>query len=164
MGDKHSIFFDIHNFADLPQKRDECITSKIIKACGNSWLLRVYPRGDFNCTYDTEYVCIYLYYCGERTENNPVDVKLTFRTKTQEEHLANNFKFSKDTTDGWGTYEFEKRENIMDNELDKHGTLTIEVEIKVGTEKRTVWYPRIMNKNDIGAQLYQSLEETSDVT
>ena len=64
-----------------------------------------------------------------------------------------------------GFEDFKKREDIIQQDLNQQGTLTIEIELEIPTEKREVWAPNTSNINkDVLMKLYESIEETSDVT
>jgi len=53
---------------------------------------------------------------------------------------------------------------MIKDDCNDAGALTITVELQVGTEKRSVWFPRLTYcDNTLGTQLYRSTE-TSDVT
>ena len=70
-----------------------------------------------------------LYARGENTKNEPVVARFTIRTKTIKRSIAKKvFSNGKDCTDGAGWHTFCKREDIINNDCDKDGTLTIEVD------------------------------------
>lgn len=64
-------------------------------------------------------------------------------------------------------YHIKNREDIIRNDLDNNGTLTIEVDIKVATTAKSaagVWYPKFkVSNHDLGSLLYRSIDETGDV-
>ena len=71
---KETLCFDIHNFADLSQKRNESIRTKTMEVLGHVWLLGMFPRGSKKSNTDVEHISIFLHYGGENTETNPVNV------------------------------------------------------------------------------------------
>ena len=161
---KEKMFFDIHNFADLKEKRKACFYTKTIEACGHKWRMKIYPRGKNSSKTDAEYTSIYLCCADENIETNPVIARGFFRTKTMTDNLA---EFKYEERKGQGFKDFKKRENIIQQDLNQQGTLTIEVEIETATEKREVWAPSKTNTKmckDVMTMLYRSLEQTSDVT
>ena len=123
--------FAIHDFAKLPQKMDEWITTTTtVEVKGHPFKLRIYPHGNQQSKTDAEYVSIYLIYAGENTETNPVNVRYQIRTKTTT-CLPFESKFSSKTP-SWGSAKFKKCEDMIRDDLDTLGTLTIEVDITIG--------------------------------
>ena len=159
--DKEKMVFLIHNFAELQEKRTEFFFTKANEACGQEWKLLVYPRGDKNSKTDAEYTSVFLACVNKNIETNPVIARGSIRTKTKTHSLEEKYE----NRIGRGSREFKKREDIIRQDLNKQGTLTIEVELEVATEKRKVWSPNTSNINkDVMLKLYESIEETSDVT
>ena len=160
---KETIVFLIHNFADLQGKREECIKTETIRACGHKWKLNIFPRGTEDSISTVEYSSIFLYCKSDNIETNPVIARVSIRTKTTV-LTPSAYKYTKKTV-GRGSENFKKREDIIQQDLNKQGTLTIEVEIEIATERQKVWSPNTSNINkDVMMKLYDSLEETSDVT
>jgi speckle-type POZ protein len=161
LGNKEMMQFQIHDFANLQEKRGEYIYTNTIKAHGHLWKLYIYPRGDLELKTDySEYVSFFLKYAGENTKNNSVLAKPIIRTETiNAQHLEK--KYSKKNL--WGWSEFSKREDIIKNDCNDAGTLTITVELQVATEKKSVWFPQLNYcDNIIGTQLYGSTK-ASDI-
>ena len=129
--------FAIPNFAQRPHKRGKKITTtKVVQVGGHPFKLWIYPRG-IDLDTDTEYVAIYLRYEGENTEANPVNARFQIRTKkTKENKRFFECKFASSKPYG-GSQAFKKRENIIQDDLDENGTLTIEVDITIGKLGRT---------------------------
>ena len=164
---KATLFFDIHNFADLSHKPSVYIRTKTIEAFGHVWSLKLYPRGYLVLNIDagSEHVSIYLQYEGENTKTNPVIAACRIGTKTKESSFTKcNFSMSSKYMGD----NYKKREDMIREDLDKDGTLTIKVDIIIGTKQCDVWFPKInpFPKDDIGPHLYSSLEkdDTTDVT
>lgn len=68
-------------------------------------------------------------------------------------------------THTFGCTNFQTREYMIEKDLDSNGTLTIEVDITIGTPKRDIWFPKLSTvENKLLSSLYQSMETTSDVT
>ena len=128
--------FAIHDFAKLPQKMDEWITTTTtVEVKGHPFKLRIYPHGNQQSKTDAEYVSIYLIYAGENTETNPVNVRYQIRTKATKYLFSGENQFSSKTnSSGWTN--FKKREDIIRDDLDTNGTLTIEVDITIGIPQR----------------------------
>ena len=147
--------FDIHDFPNLQQKRNEYFYTGTIKAHGHLWKLRIYPQGDIISNAVVDHVSIYLVYAGENAETNPA--KGVVRTKTVNKELPKH-EFSIRSC-GWT--DFGKREDIIKNDCNEAGTLTITVELQVATEMRSVWYPQLTSCDY--TQLY-NCTETSDIT
>ena len=108
---------------------------------------------------DTEYVSLFIVYDGKNTEKDPVVAKAVVRTKTINE-ITPRTEFSKENRD-YGFPDFATREDIIKNDCDDVGTLTVTVELQVATEKRSVWYPQLTPCDY--TRLYKSVQ-TSDVT
>ena len=162
---KHTAVFAIHNFAELPQKRNEWIATTTVQVSGHPFRLMIYPRGHKDSKTDTEIVSIYLSYKGESTEANPVNVQYRFRSNTALSQFGEH-KFTKKKNSG-GCKNCKKRNDIIRKDLDSKGTLTIEVDITIGTPQREIWFPKIspqMNDDTLGPILYRSMDTTSDVT
>jgi len=162
---KERMIFHIHDFAELKEKRGERFFTNTIEACGHQWQLDAYPRGNDKSGTTAEYVSIYLHYAGGNIETHPITARACFRTK-KKTHSLDEHKYWKGV--GRGFPNFKKRADIIREDLDDHGTLTINVDIEVATPvpvKTAVWYPN-MSKNDdgIGPLLYRSINETSDVS
>ena len=77
---KETLCFDIHNFADLSHERGDYIQTKTMKVFGHLWKLTVYPGGSNKSNTDVEHVSIFLWYGGENTETNPVNVNFRLWT------------------------------------------------------------------------------------
>ena len=172
---KHTAIFDIYNFTDLTQKRNECIKTTSVEVSGHQMRLAIFPRGSSQSNADVEHVSIFLLNGGEKnTEVYPAlkflyYLNFRFRTKTKDcgesPHWNNNFTTM--TTTGRGINNFKKREDMILEDLDSNGTLTIEVDITIGTKKRNkIWFPQVdpPSKNALGPRLYRSKDDTSDVS
>jgi speckle-type POZ protein len=160
-GYKETMYFHLHNFANLEQKRGECINTDTIKAHGHLWKLQIYPRGDTESKTDVEYISLDLMYAGENTKTDPVLAKAMFRMKTTNRQLEKD-KYYKENA--WGLCHFAKREDIITNDCNDAGTLTITVVLEVATEKKSVWFPQLNYcDNIIGTQLFSSTD-TADVS
>ena len=134
--DEEKMLFNIHNFAELQEKKGEHIITKAIQVCGHPWKLAIFSRGNDGSHTDAEYVSIYLVYAGKNTATDPVVAKAVFQTKTVN-YKAGKTKFWKNQY-YCGYSNFAKREDIVQKELNQDGTLTIEIEIEVAKEKRSV--------------------------
>ena len=119
---KEKMFFDIHNFADLKEKREAFFITKTIKACGHVWKLYIYPRGENFSKTNAEYTSIFVCCADENIKTNPVHAKAFIRTKTMTDNLG-EFKYADYL--GWGVKDFKTREDIIRQDLNKQGTLTI---------------------------------------
>ena len=160
-GYKETMYFHLHNFANLKQKRGECINTDTIKAHGHLWKLQIYPRGDTESKTDVEYISLDLMYAGENTKTDPVLAKAMFRTKTTNRQLEKD-KYYKENA--WELCHFTKRGDILTNDCNDAGTLTITVVLEVATEKKSVWFPQLNYcDNIIGTQLFSSTD-TADVS
>ena len=160
------MFFDIYNFANLKMNRGEHLTTTTVQACGHQWRLRVFPRGASNSKTDEEYVSIFVEYVGKNNETNAVGAKAYIFLGPKRRHIVvADFKFSKGDNSTRGSKNFKKREDIIRENLNQQGKLTVEVEIEVASEKRNVWFPQkpSSSTNDTVRKLYRSTKETSDV-
>jgi hypothetical protein len=152
--------YHIHNFANREEIRDEGFYTGSINAHGHLWRLLIYPRGDDQSSTDTEYISIYLNCAvGKSTKTNPVLAKAMIRTKTKNIHLSKGV-YSKENF--WGVRNYSSREDIIKNDCNDAGTLTITVELEVATEKKSVWYPQSAYYDRTGSQLFGSTK-ASDV-
>ena len=58
-----------------------------------------------------------------------------------------------------GCTNFQKREYMIEKDLDSKGTLTIKVDITIGTPKREIWFPKLSTmENKLLSSLYHSIE------
>ena len=157
---KASMIFHVRNFATLNEKRGHTIKTETVEVFGNPFSLRVYPRGSADS--DADSVPIYLHYLGEHTESNPLFAKIQFSTKTKE-NWESIVHFNATEHNAAGVDDFCKRSEIIENELDEDGTLTITVDITIGTEKKKVWYPQLPPSDIFRTQLFGD-EDCRDVT
>jgi hypothetical protein len=150
--------FHIHDFSNREEKRGEYFYTGIINAHGHPWKLRIYPRGHDESSTDAEYVSVFLHFAGENTKTDPVVAKAMIRTKTDNSKLP-KYEYSKEEgIMGFGCPDFSEREDIIKNDCNDAGTLTITVELQVATEKKSVWFPQLTYCDNIGTQLYRSTE------
>ncbi|OEU07252.1 hypothetical protein FRACYDRAFT_251325 [Fragilariopsis cylindrus CCMP1102] len=157
-GNKEVMQFHIRDFANLKQEAGESIQTNSVKAHGHLWKLHLYLGG----TSATKYVDFYMIYQGENSHSNRVVAKVMIRTETCSSEVR-RFDFSTDHACMAIGEEFLG----IDDDCNDDGTLTIFVELEIATEKNPVWFPRLLtngDNNNIGAQLYRSVETTSDVT
>jgi len=112
---KEKMFFDIHNFAELQEKREEFFYTEAIQACGHEWKALVYPRGHKTSKTDAEYTGIHLSCANKNIETNPVHAKACIRTKTKT-HSLHGYKYI-GKEKGWGCVDFKKREDIIRKDL-----------------------------------------------
>jgi hypothetical protein len=152
--------FHIHDFANIKLDKGGCFFTNTIKAHGHLWKLSIYPRGDCRSNTDTEYVAMFLYCAGENDKSDPVVAKASFQTKTIN-HPLPKYEFSK-SQDHWGEYDAYKRDDIIKNDCNKDGTLTITVELQVATGKRSVLFPDSASNDDILSTIFNSTD-TADV-
>ena len=155
---KASIVFDVHNFADLDEKRGKCVVSQTAQVCDHSFHVEVYPRGDNLSNTDVEYVSLYLSYLGNNSKSNPVNTRVRFKTKNKSTPWgqANFCADQADIGNYQGCMDFRKRSDAIENDLDQDGTFTIEMDIIIGSEKKTVWYPSLPPSDIFRSQLYGS--------
>ena len=159
LGNIEKMQFHIHDFANLNHKKGEDFHTNTIKAHGHLWKLQISPRGSTRSNTDTEHVSIYLHYMG----TNPVIIaKARIRTKTKKRG-GNKEHDEYRKGHGRGHHNFAKRDDIIKNDCNKDGTLTITVELQVGTEKRSVWFPNSTPNDDVLCTIFNSAD-TSDVT
>tara|TARA_B110001452_G_C15229632_1_gene426017 strand:- start:435 stop:1742 length:1308 start_codon:yes stop_codon:yes gene_type:complete len=160
--------FAIYNFAKLPQKRNEWITTTNVRVLGHPFNLEIYPRFRNDAYNDDEIVCILPRYGGKKTGINPVNVRFQIRTKTSMNFVVQEKKGKSAMLWGCvGCDNFKKRDEIIRKDLDSKGTLTVEVDITIGTPSRKVWFPKVkptLEDDDTLSILYRSMETTSDVT
>jgi len=134
------IKFHILDFANLLHERDDYLYTDSIKAHGHPWKLLIYPRGDDESNAEVEMTSIYLLNAAENTETDPGLTNIFIRTKTVSKDKEFEY-FNSNKCFGWK--DFNKRENIIENDCNEVGTLTITVELEIGTEKRSVWFPQL---------------------
>ena len=127
---KETTSFAIHDFATLPQQKGDKVATNVFQVGGHPFKLWIFPRGLMGNT-DTEYVSMYLLYAGENTETNPVNVRFQIWTKTSN-GAHYNHAFATGPNHLWGTRSFKKRQDMILDDLDWKGTLTVEVDITIG--------------------------------
>ncbi|OEU14332.1 hypothetical protein FRACYDRAFT_240867 [Fragilariopsis cylindrus CCMP1102] len=124
--------YHIHNFADRKDKR---FYTGTINAHGHPWKLMIYPRGHAKSATNAEYVSVFLKYVGENTKTDPVVAKAMIQTKTTSRQLPKaEYCSSEGKYDSWGLGNFSKREDVITNDCNDAGTLTITIELQVATE------------------------------
>ncbi|OEU18029.1 hypothetical protein FRACYDRAFT_238463 [Fragilariopsis cylindrus CCMP1102] len=154
-GNIEKMQFHIHDFANINHKIGEHFKTNTIKAHGHLWKLKIYPRGNIQSNTDTEHVSIYLHCMG----TDPVLAKARIRTKTKKLG-KNSHEYARYVH---GHQNFAERDDIIGNDCNKDGTLTITVELRVATEKRSVWFPNSTSNDDVLYTIFNSAD-TSDVT
>jgi len=147
-------------------EKNEYFYTGTIRAHGHLWKLRVMPRRKISYNYDDEHVSISLVYADENSNTDPVVVAKTWiRTKTSNHEIPRHAFTKENSTSVYRNYS--TRKDIIENDCNEAGTLTITLEIQVTTEKRSAWYPQLTSSsdtnNDIGTQLYNRTEY-SDIT
>ena len=125
--------YHIHNFANREEKRGECIYTGAINAHGHPWKLGIFPRGINDPATDAEYVTLGLKYVGENTKTDPVVAKAIILTKTDNTHLPIH-EYSKDKGP-FGINDFSKREDLIANDCNDAGTLTIKLKDEKNSSK-----------------------------
>jgi hypothetical protein len=148
----HSMKFQVHDFANRTEKRDESFVTPILKAHGHPWNLQIYPRGDSRTPTNPEYVSCFLLFKGDK--NQGPFVKFTFRCKGSPIQTASANFTDRKTKDGWGYTEFARRDDVLANYIDENGTLTIEVDMQIAVD--TVWYPKEVKQQETLIDLYHS--------
>jgi hypothetical protein len=146
------------------EKRGERIHTDNVRVQGNLWWLQIYPRALSDSKTYVEYASLYLNYEVENTIPNPVFAMADIRTKKKGRRIE-KFELSKRSGMGWP--KFSKRQDNIQNECTKEGTLKFTVELEIATENNAVWFPHQSTYNyydRTGSQLYRSVETTSDVT
>mmetsp|Transcript_36492 Transcript_36492/g.40298 ORF Transcript_36492/g.40298 Transcript_36492/m.40298 type:complete len:366 (+) Transcript_36492:359-1456(+) len=157
-GEAVTIRFQIHEFGHREEKINEYLYTGSVVALGHPWKLRIYPRGNEDFSADVDHVAIYLFYStGSKNNSQSVLAEATIRTKTIKKILG---YATYDDKRGYGWSNFSKRDNILSDDCDGNGTLTIDVDIKVATETKPTWYPKLETCNDFCTKLYHSTETT----
>jgi len=153
----------IHDFVNLPHTRGDYVSTDTFKAHGHLWKLWIFPRGDNQSGTDVEYISIFLHYAGDNADTDPVVAKKYIRTKTiTQKKWGKRHEYSKEKK-SLGHPNFSTREQIIQNDCNEAGTLSITVELQVATEKRAVWFPPLSySGNSMGTQLFGSID-TADI-
>ncbi|OEU08646.1 hypothetical protein FRACYDRAFT_249542 [Fragilariopsis cylindrus CCMP1102] len=164
LGNKEEMQFHIHDFAKLKQEKGAYIVTENVKAHGHLWMLRIYPRGV--AWSNTDNVDFSMFCEAEKSNSDPVVGKYMIRTKTS---YGKEGKFGSRTGKRYAAFFFGElaRTDVIENDCNDNGTLTISVDLEIATEKNPIWFPRLLTQgdnNNIGVQLYRSIETTSDVT
>ena len=137
------IEYQIPNFAYHIEKRGECFHTGAMIAHGHPWKLKIYPRGHSKLRTDAEYVTLGLYYAGENTKTDSVVAKKAMiHTKTTSELLDKEEYYNEGGS--CNLYNFSKREDIIKNDCDDAGALTITIELKVATNKNPTVAPHLL--------------------
>ena len=160
-GKRATIMFRIHDFENRTEKLDEYFSTATGCAHGFEWYLKVYPRGDEESKDDSgdEYVSIYLFQEGK--DNVIVEYEIRCHTTSRK---AEKFEFS--SLYGHGCLRFVKRSEILDKSkgyLDDLGTLNVEITIEPYVEKKSIWYPKLIESNPFTTDLFNSRDDTGDV-
>ena len=160
--------FRINDFANHNQVRGKPIKTPSIRAYGHDWILRVFPRGSPSSREDFEYVSCFLLYVGDNDVDDEPSTMLSFRCKDTKRATDELHVFCKDCNNGdkrlWGYQNFLKRTDVLENYLDKDGTLVIEVDIQIAEERKNIWYPDPLQEEPSLVKLYHTHESTSDIT
>ena len=159
--------FRINDFANHNQVRGKPIKTPSIRAYGHDWILRVFPRGSPSSREDFEYVSCFLLYVGDNDVDDEPSTMLSFRCKDTKRATDELHVFCKDCNNGdkrlWGYQNFLKRTDVLENYLDKDGTLVIEVDIQIAEERKNIWYPDPLQEEPSLVKLYHTHESTSDI-
>ena len=160
--------FRVNDFANHNQVRGKPIKTPSIRAYGHDWILRVFPRGSPSSREDFEYVSCFLLYVGDNDVDDEPSTMLSFRCKDTKRATDELHVFCKDCNNGdkrlWGYQNFLKRTDVLENYLDKDGTLVIEVDIQIAEERKNIWYPDPLQEEPSLVKLYHTHESTSDIT
>mmetsp|Transcript_33914 Transcript_33914/g.37479 ORF Transcript_33914/g.37479 Transcript_33914/m.37479 type:complete len:569 (+) Transcript_33914:106-1812(+) len=152
--------FQIRKFGQRKEERGEKFYKRSLGTLKHPWMLMIFPRGNADSSTSIECVSIYLLYfprCNSKCQT--IVAEATIRTRTKRKEISKR-TFRHEQASGFSN--FFKRIDILSGDCDKNGTLTIEVDIKIVTEKKSIWYSQQKNSDDIGAKLYNSAE-TADV-
>ena len=160
--------FRINDFANHNQVRGKPIKTPSIRAYGHDWILRVFPRGSPSSREDFEYVSCFLLYVGDNDVDDEPSTMLSFRCKDTKRATDELHVFCKDCNNGdkrlWGYQNFLKRTDVLENYLDKDGTLVIKVDIQIAEERKNIWYPDPLQEEPSLVKLFHTHESTSDIT
>ena len=155
--------FLVHNFKHLAKKRGKKLHTPTLQSHGHGWFLEIYPQGCCKSDESITYVSIYLNRsdAGEGT-TTPVMAKFTIELSPSFSKLFSVI-FSGNTKN-WGLPDFAKRADVLSSCVDTYGTLVIDVHLQIYTEKKRIWYPKVINNSDsLGRELLESSAE-ADIT
>ena len=146
---KHSIVkFKFEDFAGLTEEKGDYKESQTIKDChGNSWVLKIYPRGS-NKSVDDNMIALALYYGG----TNEVSARATFIVrdasgKAYADRMMNVHTFQCSGNSGRGKDAI-KRSDILneENNILVDGALHVDVHIQIQPDS-LVAPPNLLAKN-----------------
>ncbi len=163
---KETMTFMIHRFAEVTKRRGEFCLSPALQAHGYTWRLQLYPRGKDSSIETSENLSCFLHYFAAPRDRQAPFAKV--------EYVCGIYKMPTQLCDFsievgkrsccWGLENFLQRDRAIRNCLDQDGTLTIQVNLQIAVDRRAVWYPPTMRQEPTLLQLYDSVEETGDVT
>eukprot|EP00548_Thalassiothrix_antarctica_P016660 CAMPEP_0194197024 /NCGR_PEP_ID=MMETSP0154-20130528/76978_1 /TAXON_ID=1049557 /ORGANISM="Thalassiothrix antarctica, Strain L6-D1" /LENGTH=437 /DNA_ID=CAMNT_0038921665 /DNA_START=777 /DNA_END=2090 /DNA_ORIENTATION=- len=160
LGAAVTLRFQIRKFGQRKEERGENFYKRTLVGLDHPWRLMIFPRGNSDSSTDIEYVSIHLlHHTGCNNKCQTVVAEATIRTRTKRKEISIR-RFHHNRASGFS--HFSKRDDILSEDCDENGTLTIEVDIKVATEKKSIQYLEPKNSDNIGAKLYNSTE-TADV-
>jgi hypothetical protein len=155
-GEGVTMRFLILDFAIRKEKRGEFVSTDTVVVHGYPWKLMIYPRGD-NDSSHRDYGSVHLKYVEDDLENFPVNASAIFRSKTAV--LGLNKRTFDENNNSWVVPSGCLNRKQM---CDDFGSVTIDVEIFIGTERKMIWYPPSVRIDHIATKLFRSTKE-SDV-
>lgn len=130
-----TIEFVVHNFKERAEERRQFIRFPALLAHGYKWDFELYPR-DVGSRTENELVSCYLRLSG--SGDSRVTAKYTIRCKGYEMCEAKQtFQMNKGRVGGV----FLSREDILEDCLEKDGSLVFECDLQIAKEDRRAWYP-----------------------
>ena len=152
-----TIRVNIFDFLNRKEKKGEYFETRTMMAHDYPWKVRIYPRGDHKS--DTDYVSCYLIYDSDAHDRKefPVKAKVFFGTN----NLRGVTCQIDEVNAGYGI-----RNWLHWNDACKKEALTIEIDISVEKQRKSIWYPTeaLKDTSDSKLRKLHSSSESSDVT
>jgi hypothetical protein len=154
-GEAVTVRFLIFDFLSRTENRGEYFLTDTVVVHGYPFKLMIYPRGDNDSYFD---FAVHLKYVEDDLKQFPVDARAIFRSRGGLSYTLNKRTFDENRKSS-RVPNFARRDEICD----EFGTLTINLEMYIETEKKMVWYPPSTRLDHIGTKLFRSNKE-SDVS
>jgi hypothetical protein len=157
-GEAVTVRFLIFDFLSRTENSGEYFLTDTVVVHGYPFKLMIYPRGDNGLHPQFfDHISVHLRYVEGDLKQFPVDVRAILRcnggSSTLKKHTFDENRKSSPLPG------FARR----DESCDEFGTLTINLEMYIETEKKMVWYPPSTHLDHIGTKLFRSNKE-SDVS
>ncbi|KAG7344792.1 BTB/POZ domain containing protein [Nitzschia inconspicua] len=157
-----TMIFKVNGFADREEEKNTAFSTSTLSAHGRQWKLLIYPRGDARSGGSTEeeHISIFLEFTG----SEPITADYTIRCGPMESSSRKRIFTERCTS--WGYSDWILRSVFIDQQngyIDDDGGTTFEISLQLYVDKKSVWYPCMLDEGRIPSQLFKC-QASKDVT